>query len=1331
MIKKKMATIIAIATITAMSSTTAFATGLNTKSDSSKTTKTISNISKVKATKEVQETTTQNKTTEKEVVLAGTMQTLEGSKTNWNPASNETKFTYMGNGIYEYTIKNLPAGDYQYKVAINGSWKVNYGAYGNENGANMTITNPKTQDVTFWYSDVSHITQASLNYKFLNIDLMGTGLKGEQKLNGNELNGVYNLTVNLPKGFYDNIYINVGDKELKAEPFVVSNQSQPVTFTYNENTNTFSNNLEKVTNINTSQIYYNSRNSEYKTNFGAIKQGEETTFNIQTPNEGVTNANLVMVSPDGQKTNYPMKANGTFGNGSMKWTTNVTLNNIGMYYYYFTVGNNTQTYMYSVGQENGVPTGQGQITNNPEMKYELTVYERDYQTPEWMKHAVFYEIFVDRFRYAPNPNEKKIVDSSQADVNTQHLWFQPDWYKTPINPSIQNQKGYINAPANEKVWNTEIYGGNLKGIQEELGYLKSLGVNALYLTPLYQANSTHRYDGADYGKVDNIVGNNKEFTEFCNVAHQMGFHIMLDGAFENAGENSMYFDRWGEYLPPKGNYEIKSGSYGAPIGAYQYWKTVYNYMNNEHMTEEQAKEATKVYFEKNYDTNNFEFASWFTVYNQKNPDGSYKYDAWEGYNSLAAVTGLNGQQYKVKSWANYIYKNKDSIAEKWINMGSNGWRLDSAPSISDQTWQQFRKYVKGYDPNSVILGEDWTDATKYFLGNEFDSVMNYRFRGAVIDFLKDGWTGSQTNNLLQYIHEETPNPAFYDLLNLTSSQDTVRILSVLNGQNNNDKLATPASKQALALDKLVPFIQMTYPGAPSVYYGDEIGMTGAADPNNREGFKWGEGNESVVIDYADLMNMRDEYTVLQTGNISPINVSDGNILAYERFDNSNEAVAVINRGNEATVTLDLNHMKNGTLYDALTGTKYNVVNGKVIVHMNGTSGLVLVKNYKPLKVNTKGLEPAYNPKYKIKTSETSGSVTATENKNGSITFTYFNPNAKSVELQTSLTNFKNGPQMIKDSNGLWSVTIDGPKTSEEIQYKFEVDGNVWTDGTGGQTVMNGYNQNDVINYTEVKGEGTSSKKDNTTTQKNGNVTANENKEGKIAFTYFDPSAKSVELQTSLTNFKNGPQMTKDSNGLWSVTIDGPKTSGEIQYKFEVNGNDWTDGTGVKTIMNGNNKNDVLNYEVVKVNSETTNTTNKKDSSKENSGTKKTSTKPNQKNTNSTHKVTPIEEKVPVTIEVENSKTGELLKNTEVTINGQNMTTNNKGEITIKSSLGAENINISINDYYDFSTQIVVKEKDNNIVVKIEKESEFKIIENDISNEVHTIISKIKHWFEEL
>lgn len=1338
MIKKKLATIIAAATIATMSSTTAFATGLNTEvAKSSSNSKEISmakefltsikdnnngtitityknsnaksvyfagNITewqnkKIEMTKSkdgiwnatinvgnnpkqivyklivngnwitdpgnsstdgtgvyknsvynypgIQKTNTKPQTTnEKEVVLAGTMQTLAGSKTNWNPASQNTKFTYVGNGIYKYTINNLPEGTYQYKVAIGGSWKDNYGAYGKENGSNMSITNPKEQDVTFWYSDVSHITRCSLNYTPLNIDLNGTGLNGTQQLNGNSLNGIYTLTVNLPKGIYNDISINVQGKTLKAEPFTIKDSSEKVTFTYNQNTNLFSNSLEKVTSINKNDIYFNSRESEYKSNFGAIKQGEKTTFNIKTPTEGVNYVNLVMVSPTGQQKTYPMKANGNFGNGFSKWSTSISINNIGIYHYYFTIGNNTQSYIYSVGQENGVPTGVGQITNNPQMKYELTVYEDNYKTPNWMKHAVFYEIFVDSFRYAPNPNEKKLVDSSEADVNTQHLWFEPNWYKTPINPSIKDQPGYVNAPANHRIWNTQIYGGNLKGIQEELGYLKALGVNALYLTPIYQANSNHRYDGSNYGKVDSIIGNNKEFEQFCKVAHKMGFHIMLDGAFENSGENSIYFDRWGNFLPKKGDYPIKTGDYGSPIGAYQYWKTVYNYMDNNHMSEAQAKEATKTYFEKNYDSNNFEFASWFKVYNEKNSDGSYKYDCWWGYTSLPAIRGMNGQQYKVKSWANYIYKNKNSIAEKWIGMGSNGWRLDSAPNISQQTWQQFRKYVKGYSPNSVILGEIWTDATQYFLGNEFDSVMNYRFRGAVIDFLKDGWTGSQTNNLLQYIHEETPNPAYYDLLNLTSSQDTARILSVLNGQTKAVKLATPASKQAIALDKLVPYIQMTYPGAPSVYYGDEIGMIGAADPNNRAGFKWGKGNENITTDYAKLMNMRDKYDVLQTGGISPIKTNDNNVLAYERFNSSNEAVAVINKGNAASLTLTLKHMENGTLYNALTGDKYKVVNGKVIVNMGDVSGLVLVKNYKPLDINMKGLQPAFNPKYIIK-----------ENTDSKDT----KPN---------------------------DTTSNNPKSTTNSPEK------------------------------------TNTKDKTQTTEKLGEVTAKENSDGTVSFTYFNNSAKSVTLETSLTGFKNGLEMKKDNNGLWTVTINGPKTSENIEYKFVVNDTDWTTGSGVTTIKDGYNTNDIIAYKAI----ETSNTIpdkTKSDQSKTQTSNKNTTPK-TQKTNN------PIVTKEDITLRVTNEKTGALLKDTNVIINGESKTTNDNGEVIIQINKGNVDLKISAHDYYSTTMNIKVEENNNSVVnVSLNRESEFKIIENWIVNKEHWIANKFEHFIHSL
>ena len=386
-----------------------------------------------------------------------------------------------------------------------------------------------------------------------------------------------------------------------------------------------------------------------------------------------------------------------------------------------------------------------------------------------------------------------------------------------------------------------------------------------------------------------------DFEELTRVAEENGMHVVLDGVFNHVSDDSKYFDRYYKYL--------EAGT--DKVGAYPYWAYVYDTMAEQNVSEDTAKDIAKKYFADNYGITDFSYTEWFNVTQETLKDDNendvtdniglragktvYGYEGWWGYDSMPVIKATNGSEYQTGNWAEEIIGNDDgtSVGQYWISEGSDGWRLDVANEVSDETWQNFRNSVKALNNgDAVIIGEIWTDATDYLLGDMYDSVMNYVFRNAVLGYAKGG-SASDATAALERIRERYPEEAFYAMMNLVGSHDTTRLLSYLDGidddrnQKEIDK-AFPTYKNTTDTAKqrqyLVAFLQFTYAGAPTIYYGDEIGMTGADDPDDRRAFTWGKGNKDLVTWYAKLADIRSQYSALRTGSVEPIDVNDDAIM---------------------------------------------------------------------------------------------------------------------------------------------------------------------------------------------------------------------------------------------------------------------------------------------------------------------------------------------------------------------------------------------------------------------------------------------------------------------
>ncbi len=537
--------------------------------------------------------------------------------------------------------------------------------------------------------------------------------------------------------------------------------------------------------------------------------------------------------------------------------------------------------------------GQGRMYSTlPDRMFQITVYSRDFKTPDWMKNAVVYQIFPDRF---------------YRSGDTPFHGIKRSWGETPFYKAEQFGGEYTA---------DDFFGGNFKGITEKLPYLKELGITAVYLNPIFKSRSNHRYNTGDYETVDPLLGTNEDFEEMARLFKENGIRLILDGVFSHTGDDSRYFNKYGNY-PSVGAYQSQDSPY-------------YNW---------------------------YSFSNW--------PE---EYEAWWGFKSLPNTNEMH------ESYLNYILKNDDSIIKRWIRKGAGGWRLDVADELPDEFIKELRKNVKEADPDAVIIGEVWEDASnkisygkqrEYFWGKSLDSVMNYVSRGAILDYLLYG-NAPLFLCRLGSIYENYPKEALYSCLNLITSHDVPRALTILSGAPSVDTMsreeqaeyvippeAMNIAKQRL---KMATAIQMTIPGAPCIYYGDEAGAIGYTDPFNRGCYPWGNEDRDMIEFYKQLIALRHKHRCLRTGEFAPV-FSYEDIAIYMRsiqrgkdvFGNEadNEIIfVVINPLKKGATNLEISIKRYGiaSLTNAITGEpiEFDRENGNLVVKVEPMSFLIAV-----------------------------------------------------------------------------------------------------------------------------------------------------------------------------------------------------------------------------------------------------------------------------------------------------------------------------------------------------------------------------------------------------
>ena len=515
---------------------------------------------------------------------------------------------------------------------------------------------------------------------------------------------------------------------------------------------------------------------------------------------------------------------GMNGESEEWWDINLSFET-GLYFYHF-------TYETPFGKGNIFLHSAGCGEISPDGKeWQLTVYDKDYKTPQWIKGGIMYQIFPDRFNKGMG-NIKNIPEDRIIHENTTDI---PIWKP--------NEQG--------KILNNDYYGGNLKGIEEKLPYIASLGVNVIYLNPIFEAHSNHRYNTADYSKIDALLGDEKDFKSLCKKANQFGIKIILDGVFSHTGSDSIYFNREGRYN--------SAGAFNSKESPYKDWFT----------------------FEEN---------------------GKYK--SWWGIDTLPETNEDN------ESFIEYI-AGKKGIAEKWLKCGAYGYRLDVADELPDKFLDKFCKSVKALNKDYLVIGEVWEDATnkfshggrrKYLLGKQLDSVMNYPFASAILTFMRYGVAENFMESVVT-ICENYPKTALDCLMNHIGTHDTARILtsliydSIEHKPRNiqvNCKLTTDEYVKAKALLKCATVLQYTLPGFPSIYYGDEAGVQGGGDPFNRSFFPWRAEDSDITDWYRKLGKVRKSLKCLKNGTFKPYSAMLS-CVAYMREAESEKIMVIANR----------------------------------------------------------------------------------------------------------------------------------------------------------------------------------------------------------------------------------------------------------------------------------------------------------------------------------------------------------------------------------------------------------------------------------------------------
>lgn len=589
-------------------------------------------------------------------------------------------------------------------------------------------------------------------------------------------------------------------------------------------------------------IYHNSWKNEYREPFGAAEVGSVCHISLDV--EYVSSLEVYLRTwKDGfGESVINMNSDGFISDNNLRYSVNLQLPDHGcLIWYYFIIKTSDNTYYY--GNNTDKTGGEGMIYDEEPSPYQITVYEKSI-APQWFKDGICYQIFPDRFARddawksrCSDAITARIARLNNGEQGSQTQFIESDWNKSAYY--IKDDEG--------NVTDWPFYGGSLKGIESKLDYLRSLGVSVIYLNPIFEAVSNHRYDTADYMKIDPILGSEQDFIDLCKSAEERGISIVLDGVFSHTGADSKYFDKFGNY---GGN-----GAYNNPDSKYRYWYT---------FTDEEA----------------------------------CGYKAWWGVKDLPEVREDN-------AFYRQMIVGEDGVLKKWLKAGARGWRLDVADELPDNFIEYIRSSIKEESQDNVLIGEVWEDASnkisydkqrKFLYGRELDSTMNYPLRQIIFDYINYTISSAQAANRIMSLMENYPSENFFAALNIVGSHDRERILTMMAGEEDY--------QSACRKLKIASALQYTLPGVPCIYYGDEIGMMGHNDPDNRNPYTWDNRNLDIAYHYRMLGLIYDEHKVLKdghfellSGNCSGIN---DDVLAFARYNADENIIVLVNRSYNST-----------------------------------------------------------------------------------------------------------------------------------------------------------------------------------------------------------------------------------------------------------------------------------------------------------------------------------------------------------------------------------------------------------------------------------------------
>ena len=515
--------------------------------------------------------------------------------------------------------------------------------------------------------------------------------------------------------------------------------------------------------------------------------------------------------------------------------------------------------------------------DQPQHRWQMTVYDAASPTPGWFGEGLTYQIFPDRFRRSHLPDMAEMPWGRRLHENWDDI---PDYL-----------------PDGDGEYCRDFFGGDLAGIRGKLPYLRELGVETLYLCPIFEASSNHRYNTGDYRRIDPMLGTEEDFRALCAEAHDLGIRVILDGVFNHNGRDSRYFNADGRY--------DTLGAAQSQDSPYYPW---------------------------------FHFHPWPT-----------DYDAWWGIRDLPAVNE------DAPSYRDFIFGGEDSVIRHWLRAGADGWRLDVADELPDDFIAGIRQAMDETKPGCLLLGEVWEDGSnkiaysqrrRYLLGGETHCLMNYPFRTAALCYLRGG-DAAEFRESMETIRENYPAPAFLSAMNFLGTHDTPRVLSLLGeGQAPAEK----AERAVYRLDpeeerlgkerwKLASALLYAFPGSPMLFYGDEAGLQGLEDPFCRGGYPWGREDEELLAWFRLLGRVRKRPS-LRRGDLTWLH-AQGPLLAFRRQAEGETTAAAFNTG-DADETLTLPWEGREAL-DLLTGQRFAAWEGRIALRLPARGAVLLAE----------------------------------------------------------------------------------------------------------------------------------------------------------------------------------------------------------------------------------------------------------------------------------------------------------------------------------------------------------------------------------------------------